>query len=262
MVKVVRDALTDIRDGIRMRRVWTTLAQEDIDDQHRRTALGPAWLLINYLAFAGTFIVIFGQTARSPNYPAYVAIGLFVWFYILEVINLSVSLFSREESFIKGTTLPLTVYVMRLTTQSVIRAAYAFVGCIALLLLAGVSVTSFWLLSGLGLLVILIATPAVIVVFAMLGAFFPDMNFVVQNITRLSMFLTPVFWVHDGSKGIRNIFYYWNPFTYFLEIVRVPVIAGEIPMRSFALCIGMTALLWCLAIFCLGRFRKQIVFVL
>jgi lipopolysaccharide transport system permease protein len=262
MMKLVRSAFTDIGHGIRMRRVWMALAQEDIGDQHRRTALGPAWLLINYLAFAGTFIVIFGQTAQSPDYPAYVAIGLFVFFYMIEVINLSVSLFTREESFIKGTTLPLTVYIMRMTAQSAIRACYAFAGCIALLLLSGTPVTSFWLFSAAGLLLILLATPAAITVFATLGAFFPDMNFVVQNITRLAIFLTPVFWVHQNEGGIRGIFYYWNPLTYFLEIARVPVVAGEVPLRSFALCVGMTAVLWGLAIFCLGRFRKQIVFVL
>ena len=51
------------------------------------------------------------------------------------------SLFAREESFIKGTTLPLTVYVMRLAMQSVIRAGYALVGCLAILLLSGTPLT-------------------------------------------------------------------------------------------------------------------------
>jgi lipopolysaccharide transport system permease protein len=261
MIGVIGNALVDIRAGLRMHRVWMALAQEDIGDQHKRTALGPAWLLINYLAFAGTFLVVFGHDNHAPNYPAYVAIGLFVWFYILEVINLSVSLFAREESFIKGTTLPLTVYVMRLTAQSVIRAGYALAGCVAILLLAGTPVTGAWLMAAAGLLLLLIATPAAVVVFATIGAFFPDLEFVVQNLMRLGMFLTPVFWVHKGDGGVRGIFYYWNPFTYFLEIVRVPVIAGEIPARSFALCILLTLALWCLAVFCLGRFRKQIVFV-
>jgi len=55
-------------------------------------------------------------------------IGLLVWFYIMETIVQSTSLFTREESFIKGTTLPLTVYVMRLTMESIIRAGYAAIG--------------------------------------------------------------------------------------------------------------------------------------
>ena len=52
-----------------------------------------------------------------PNYPAYVATGLLIWFYMMEVITQSVSLFVREENFIKGTKLPLTVYVMRLACR-------------------------------------------------------------------------------------------------------------------------------------------------
>jgi lipopolysaccharide transport system permease protein len=122
-------------------------------------------------------------------------------------------------------------------------------------------VTSAWLFALAALLLLLIATPAAVTVFATLGAFFPDGQFIVQHVMRLGMFLTPVFWVHTGGGGIRGVLYYWNPFTYFLEIVRVPVIAAELPFRSFALCTAMTFALWCIAILCLGRFRNQIVFV-
>jgi len=262
MIRTLQSAMTDIREGFRLRRVWIALAHEDIGDQHRRTALGPIWLLINYLAFAGTFVVIFGRANPTPNFSAYVAIGLFVWLYLSEVITQSVSLFSREESFIKGTTLPLTVYVMRMTMQSVIRAGYALAGCIAVILLVGTPVSVGWLSAAVALLLIVAATPAAITVFAMGGAFFPDLAFVVQNLMRLGMFLTPIFWVHTGHEGLRDLFYVWNPFTYFLEIVRGPVLSGEMPEHALAICLAITLLLWATASLLLGRLRKQIVFVI
>lgn len=259
----IRSALEDMGSAWRLRRVWIALAQEDIGDQHRRTTLGPFWLLLNYLAFAGTFIFVFERGDSSMgNYPAYVAVGLLVWFYIMEVLTQSITLFVREESFIKGTTLPLTVYVMRLFMQSVIRAGYALIGCAAILALSGVGVSAMWGWSLLGLAIVLAAAPAAILIFAFLGVFFPDSQFIVANLMRIGMFLTPVFWTYDNAGGVRHVFYYWNPFTYFLEIARVPILDGDLPARAFLLCTGIGLALWACALLLLGKLRKQVVFAI
>jgi lipopolysaccharide transport system permease protein len=263
MFQTINGALADIRAGFQMRRVWVALAHEDIGDQHRRTALGPLWLLINYFAFAGTFIFVFHRgDAGAANYAGYVAAGLLVWFYIMETITQSVSLFAREEALIKGTTLPLSVYVMRLAMQSVIRGTYALFGCIVILVISGVALSTGWAWSVLGILIILATTPAAIILFAFAGAFFPDIQFIVSNFMRIGMFLTPVFWTYEGSGGVRHVFYYWNPFTYFLEIVRVPILSGNLPIRSLLFCTAAGFCLWAVALLLLGRFRKQVVFVL
>lgn len=262
MFAILDSALCDLRAGVRMRRVWIALAAEDIGDQHRRTRLGPLWLLINYLAFAGTFVFIFHRGGGAGGYPVYVATGLLVWFYIMETLSQSVTLFSREEGLIKGTTLPLSVYVMRQAMQSAIRGFYALLGCIGILAVSGATLGAVWIWSVLGIGLILLVTPAAIIVFAFLGAFFPDSQFIVANLMRIGMFLTPVFWTHESDDGIRNLFYYWNPFTYFLEIVRMPITQGDAPIPAFLLCLGMSATMWLLALLLLGRLRKRIVFVL
>lgn len=262
MASDVSKALADLSAAIRLRRVWIALAHEDIGDEHRRTALGPVWMLLNYMAFAATFIFIFRGGGSGPAYVSHVATGLLVWFYIMEVINQSTSLFVREESMIKGTVLPLSIYVMRQTWRSVIRSSYAFVGCIVLLVLAGdpIPLGSLWALPGL--ILIILVTPAVVTVFAFVGAFFPDSSYIMNNLMRIGMFLTPVFWEYEGSTGLRHIFYYWNPFTYFLEIVRIPIITGELPSRALLFCCAVGLFSWFLALFLLGRFRKRLAFIL
>ncbi|WP_299936644.1 ABC transporter permease [uncultured Nitratireductor sp.] len=262
MIATVSSAIDDLWAGLRMHRVWMALAQEDIGDQHRRTALGPLWLLINYLAFAGTFIfVIHRGDSSATNYAAYVATGLFVWFYIMEVITMSVSLFTREESFIKGTTLPLTVYAMRLFGQTVVRASYALLGCLAILLISGSLPTGYWLIAAAGIILILATTPAAILVFAFSGAYFPDSQFIVSNVMRIGMFLTPVFWTYEGSGGVRHLLYHWNPFTYFLETVRMPIVSSTAPFQALLVCAAISIGLWVLALLLLGKLRKEIVFL-
>src|SRR5690606_33818401 len=117
--------VTEIGAGIAKHPVWWALAHEEILDQHRKTTLGPLWLVLNYLLYVGTFVVIFGDKAGVESFGQYAATGMFIWLLVSEAMRAGVSLFRKEESYIKGTTLPLFVYVMRLTAQLTIRTAYS-----------------------------------------------------------------------------------------------------------------------------------------
>lgn len=260
MNQTISNAFSDMADGVSRYRVWMALAHEDVGDQHRQTALGPLWLLLNYLIYMGTFLVLFGGAHDFRHYAMYIATGLFVWLYLLEVITQSTTLFKREQSFISGTTLPLSVYVLRLTMQSIIRSFYTLIGCVGVLIMvqAPLSLTALWSLAGIALIVA--TTPAVIIVFAMTGVFFPDITFIIQNLMRVGIFLTPIFWIH--AAGLRGLLYRWNPFTYELEIVRQPIVNGTVPIEAFLISSCIAVLFWALAIFMLGRLRRQVVFVL
>lgn len=262
MKRVLKDAIEDLGAGLRRHRVWVALAQEDIGDQHRRTTLGPLWLLINYLAFAGAFIFVFHGGPVDPTYASYVATGLLVWFFIMETITSSVTLFVREESFIKGTTLPLSVYVMRAVLQSVIRQGYALCGCVIILLFAGVVPSLDWIWAAAGLLVVFACAPAVITCGAFLGVYFPDSQFIVSNLMRVGMFVTPVFWSGEGGSGIRAAFFHYNPFTYFLEVVRQPILGHGFQATAFGICVAITLAAWILALLLLGRLRRKVALVI
>lgn len=254
--------IEDFRRGWKTKRLWLAFAKEDIGDSHKNTMLGPLWLLINYLTFICTFGFVMQTSSGGDSYIAYISVGLLLWFFILEIITQGVTLFFREESFIKGTPLPLSIYIFRLTMQSVIRNSYALLGCLGVLLSTGVYPSISWLWSGFGILVVILAAPAVVTVFAFLGAYFPDSHYLVSNAMRVGMFLTPVFWTYDGSHGVRHIFYWYNPFTYFLEMVRIPIIDGSMPLKALYLCLFISVLMWVLALFLMGRYRKKVVFVL
>lgn len=253
------ESRADLAAGLSRHPVWVALATEDIGDQHRRTALGPLWLMVNYLAFAGTFIFIFHRgDATGPGYAVYVATGLLAFFYMQETISISVTLFAREASFIKGTNLPLSVYVFRAALQSMIRAGYALVGCVLILLVAGAVPSLVWAWSLLGAALILLTTPAVIICFAFLGIYLPDSQFVVSNLMRVAMFITPVFWRDPGGDGFRQLVHDYNPLTWFLEIVRAPVVDGVVPLGALALCGAISLCFWTLALLLLGSLRRQV----
>ncbi|MEF2554143.1 ABC transporter permease [Aurantimonas sp. A2-1-M11] len=256
------NALADIRKGIQMHRVWIALAYEEVGNQHRRTALGPIWLFLNYLAFAGTFIFVFQRgDSGVANYSAYVATGLLVWFLIMETFSQSVAVFVRSEGFIKGTRLPLSVYVMQQSVQLLIRAGYASGGCLVILAFGGVSISAEAAWAFVGALVIVGTIPAVVILVGFLGAFFPDSQYIISNAMRIGMFLTPVFWINADS-GIRQTLYFINPFTYYIEIFRYPIVYQEVHWGALYFCVTLGLILWTAALFVLGSCSRKLVFVI
>jgi lipopolysaccharide transport system permease protein len=259
MLTSVDRALDDIRAGFKMHRVWMALAREDIGDSHKRTLLGPIWLLLNYLLFVLTLIYIFG--GERPNYAIYVACGLLAWNFISETIMQSVQLFILEQAFIKGTVLPLFVYVMRQTMRAVIRAGYGLIGVIIVAVVVAHPLTAAWLYTIPAMAMLVLTAPAVSIILAILGALIPDLNFFIMNFMRLAFFLTPVFW-YPGKNDFRQVLYDWNPMTHYIDIFRSPIVDGVLPVQSWQVSIVATILLWAVAILLLGIYRRKIVFVL
>lgn len=260
-MKSIEVAIADMSAGWRNRGVAWAFAAEDVADLYRRTRLGPIWLLISFLLFVSSIVLMVGSMGAIPHYLAFVACGLFVYNVISEVLAESSNLFQREMALIKGTTLPISIYVMRLTTKTMIRSLYPLIGAIFLILVSGLVPGAAWLYALGGLALIVISMPAVATVFAVLGVVFPDTHFIVQNILRLAFFLTPVFWDHAGDR-IRMLFYFWNPFTHFITIVRSPILTGDPSGFSWLIAVSICVGAWALAILLLGAFRDRIVFMI
>jgi lipopolysaccharide transport system permease protein len=70
-----------------------------------------------------------------------------------------------------------------------------------------------------------------------------------------------VFWGNAGGDPLRTVLYYWNPFTYFLAIVREPIVDGTAPLNSFGVCLIITLAMWAIAVLLLGTFRRQVALI-
>jgi ABC-type polysaccharide/polyol phosphate export permease len=262
MIELVQRGLSDMKAALRLRGVWWALASEDVVDSHRRTVLGPIWPMLNYLLLVGTLLLIFSGRGGTTNFTAYIASGMLVWLFISDVLSMSVTLFSREQGFISGTVLPISVYVLRQTMLIAIRSFYALVGAVPVLLYSGIEFTPALLSIIPAILLLLLTAPAVAVLFGLAGVYFPDFRFIVVNATRLLMFITPVFWTPDSVGGWRIALYHWNPLTHYIDIVRHPLVEGVISLNSWVVTLSITAILTAAAIVMLGKFNRQIVFQL
>jgi ABC-type polysaccharide/polyol phosphate export permease len=259
---LLAEAFGDIGAALRRRALWMALASEDIGEGYRQTVLGPLWLLLNFLLFLGVLIVVMGHNTGVAHFPAYVATGLMVWLFITEVLSEGTTTFTREEAFVKGTVLPLTIYVMRLTARVAIRGSFTLAGAAVVVVATGVPPDWTWLWALPGILVVLLTTPAVAVMLGIAGVVFPDLRFFMANIIRIGFFATPIFWSKPEEGGLRAVLYHWNPFTYFLDVVRAPVVFDTVPVHSWAMVGAMSGAIWVVAILLLGRYRRRLIFLM
>ena len=58
-----------------------------------------------------------------------------------------------------------------------------------------------------------------------------DLGQLIPNAMRLAFFVTPILWYPDSVTGIRTIFVDFNPFYYFIELLRAPLL-GQAPTSS------------------------------
>ncbi|MGH6859029.1 MAG: hypothetical protein ACRECY_02160, partial [Phyllobacterium sp.] len=97
-------ALRDIWDGLCRYRLWLALAKEDVLDSYRHTSIGVLWAVFSFSFFALSILMVFGLDSDRPAraYMAHLVTGLLVWNFISAIITQGVSVFTSQESFIKG----------------------------------------------------------------------------------------------------------------------------------------------------------------
>jgi ABC-2 type transport system permease protein/lipopolysaccharide transport system permease protein len=132
-----------------------------------------------------------------------------------------------------------------------------FVIYLVVFILFGIPLQLNLLLSVVGMLLIVINAVALGILLGGLGARFRDVPPIVASLMQLAFFMTPIFWTPDNLKGHR-LFLDLNPFYYFVEIVREPLLAHSLPLSMWGTAVGITFVDVFLSLLFLARYRRRI----
>ncbi|MEP7457411.1 ABC transporter permease [Phyllobacterium sp. SB3] len=254
-------ALKDIWGGLQRYRLWLALAKEDVLDSYRHTSIGVLWAVFSFSFFALAILLVFGLDSNRPAhaYIAHLVTGLLAWNFISAIITQGVSVFTSQESFIKGSKLPLSLFTYHVMARNFILDGFAAIAAMIFLLWNGYP-TGWHFLGAIPALILyaLTAIPVQLLL-GSLGAYTRDVKQIIDNIMRATFFLTPVIWTPSPGThraAIANL----NPLTAYIEVFRVPFIENRIPWDFWLECIVMTGSLWVLAILIFAATRRHIVF--
>lgn len=231
--------IRDLFGGMARVQLWSAFAWDEIQQRYRRSRLGLAWIVVSYLLFVGAIAFFFGgfSSMGGGRFTAYVAVNYAIFLFLLASLTDGCDVFRVATSWIKSTPLPHSIYVYK----SIARALFVLVVnlIVAFVILAATDELpgpiALWSIPAF--VVLLLNAVWVQIVFGYAAARFRDLTHLMQSITRVLFFITPILWVREERGGMIARVADFNPFTHALEIFSAPLL-GSMPRQESWIFVG------------------------
>jgi lipopolysaccharide transport system permease protein len=249
-----------------MRYFWWSLVINDLKARYRHSFLGIAWSLGRPLFMTVVLSVVFAKLINTPihEYAPFVFLSMALWQFLTETMLTGCPAFRLGGPYIRQQPLPLAIFPLRTVLGTSIHAALALaVALIIIIGFLGVPNPLLVLSAVPGLVLIFLAAFALATIFGVLHTHFPDTQHLVDITLQALFYITPIMYpvYMAESRGRLKILIYCNPFTSLLEMVRAPLLAGELPsLLHVAVAVPFVLLLCALAWLCLRRVEKSLVY--
>jgi lipopolysaccharide transport system permease protein len=252
----------------RLRHFWMALVRIDLRKRYRRSIIGIGWSLLQPIAMTIVLCIVFSQLFKMSvrDYSPYLLSGLTFWGFVTTVVMQGCHCFLQGESYIRQHPAPLAIYPLRTT----LGAGFHFI------LGFGIALVLTWWLNGFGnTLALLSLVPtfallfvvgwSVAVCMGVANVMFQDSQHLVEIVMQIAFYVTPIMYKPDMLMERRLVSWFvrLNPLAAFLELIRKPLLDGELPS---AWAIGLSALGASIAVaaaaLALRRFEKRMIFYL
>lgn len=255
-------AWTDLAAGARRPSLWLAFAADEIQQRYRRSRLGFAWIIISYLVFVGSISLFFGgfSDLGFGYFTVYVAVNFAIFIFLLGNVSDGCAVFRVSRTWIKSTSLPHSIYVFKSIARSLFVFGVNFTVAIIILFAAGHSLHPVALLAVPAFLVLLVNAVFVQMMFGYVTARFADLDHLMQSITRILFFTTPVLWVREeqAAPGLRNTISEINPFTHALEIFSAPLLGNMPDPRSWMIMALLTCMMCVITVCVTGYAHRRL----
>ena len=221
--------LPQMRGVMAHRDVLRTLVKRDLRVRYARSVLGYVWTIIDPLAMAAIYFVVFTLifgARKSGNQPYFLhlMIGMLAWQWFSQCLTETSRALLSESRLVRSTNVPRELWVVRvviakaieyilsLPVLAVIAAVYVLTGQTSLnanlIYFPAAVVLTFLLAVGVGL----ILAPITVLV--------TDMARVIRILIRMGLYATPIIYsMHAAPEAIRRILIY-NPLSGIMEMLR------------------------------------------
>ncbi|MBX2989408.1 MAG: ABC transporter permease [Bdellovibrionaceae bacterium] len=234
--------------------------------RYRRSYLGFVWTvlapMLNYLVMGIVFSFVMRD--RIPNYFVYYFSGAIFFSIISSTLNRSPLFLIGNEHYIKKIYIPKLTFVLNGTIYEITNFFLSATALLILGLLAGQLNLSWH--------TVLIAVPLILISFFLVGlgclisvaaVYFRDLIHIIPVLVQATFFLTPVVYQESMIPSEYQFFIKLNPFYYFLEIYRQPLVYHQVPAFSYyVFCFLISATLLLIGISVIKKFDNKIVFKL
>jgi ABC-2 type transport system permease protein len=216
------------------------LTKRDLKVRYTTSSLGYVWSILDPLLMSGiyyfVFVILFGRGAPIDQpYIVFLLCALLPWTWFNGAVNDMAKAFTREAKLIRSTSIPRSIWVMRIVLSKGIEFLISIPVLIVFYLLAKLSPTPAHIHHDIVFVPIAIILEAILItgiglILAPVVVFFRDLERAIKLILRLLFYATPI--VYDVSKfnkqpEIKHVLEY-NPLYSIMGIYRGSFFTGTL----------------------------------
>ena len=228
------------RDYIRSlwdrRQFAMAIPQAELQAQHRNTALGGLWHVVDPLISIGIWWLLFGVilnvTRGVDNVVGFLAIGVFAFHFTMRSAKAGARAISTNEGLLRAISFPRAILPLSVVIAEVLALGYALIAMFAMVLITGEELSWTWLLIFPIIAIQLLFNAGLALFFARLGAAARDVAQVVPYAVRVWGMLSGVFYpvtkrLADHPELFRVMEF--NPAYLFMEMPRRAILDNAAP---------------------------------
>lgn len=241
------------------RHTWALLSLQDIKSRYRRSVIGPFWITLTSIFFVAGLGIVYARLLglNLKEYLPYLATGIIVWTFLTTLISEGANSLIGAGHIIKQIQLPYMTHVMRIVCRNFIVFLHSWVILIPLLIWYGSLTVYGFFVAIFGIFLSLFALTPLVTILAVLCARYRDVVPMIGSGLQLLFFVTPVMW-HPEQLGGLTVVIRYNIFSYFIDLVREPMLNGYFPLHSAEIVFVFGILCWGIAFLALFLNRKKI----
>jgi ABC-type polysaccharide/polyol phosphate export permease len=222
----------DLLEALKAYDVWLYLAWLDVRLRYRRSKIGPLWITLSMTIFCLTLGGVYSRLLNIEigEYLPFLSISFVIWGLISSLLLEFPNLYVDNSAYIKD----VRINALTILLRGLMRNALVFAHNI-LIILGIYAYFDLWpgfvfLLAIPGLILVLLNLFAIGVSLSIIGARFRDIAQINQSLVQILFFLSPIMWF-PRLVSSDSLFLRLNPITYFLDLVRSPLL-GSFPSAS------------------------------
>ena len=179
------------------------LIRRDLDSRFRGPLLGYSWAIIEPLLLALVYSFVFGIiVGRSdPLYPAIVMIGVIGWSLFARCMTGTTKTLTSNASMFQFTKIPKSVFAVSNMMTNYLLSCISLFALIPFIYLNELSIGISYLMLPIYLLLLALTGTTLGLLLAPSAVRIPDLVNIVQFLSRVGFFLSPVMWTYQMLSG-------------------------------------------------------------
>ena len=253
--------VADLVAALRRHELWRALALYQLKRSNARTKLGIAWHGLSFFILVGLMGYMYAAFMRRPLdlYVPYLAAGQLCWRFISPMVTEGLKVITDGRGLLTQRPFPISFLPLKLACYHLYLTGLHAIAFIAILAVYRIILVPNPLLLVIGLVIITVAGVGTALLLGIVSVFHRWLQNLIPPFMNLAFFLTPILWMPsmlvggdanhlamDLTHGLsgRSTFVLLNPFYYFLEIVRGPLLGYRVPFTFWLVASSIAAGSW------------------